>query len=247
MANNEILHFELRSGRIDTLLFVVKTADIKVLQSALARRMASSPDFFGNDGVAIDVRALNDQPEISLRALTDLLSSFRMRPLGIIGRPTQRAAIEADGLALLASPDRRVASSARAAVTAEVAAEATAAPTAPPPSPRPATTLIERPLRSGQRIYARGDLIVLDVVSHGAEIIAEGHIHVYAPLRGRAVAGASGNIDARILCTCMEPELICIAGIYRTAEQSLPDDLIGKPAQVRLAGGKLLVEALALK
>ena len=91
------------------------------------------------------------------------------------------------------------------------------------------------------------DLIVLDVVSHGAEIIAEGHIHVYAPLRGRAVAGASGNIDARILCTCMEPELICIAGIYRTAEQSLPDDLIGKPAQVRLAGGKLLVEALALK
>ena len=198
MANNEILHFELRSGRIDTLLFVVKTADIKVLQSALARRMASSPDFFGNDGVAIDVRALNDQPEISLRALTDLLISFQIRPLGIIGRPTQRAAIEADGLALLASPERRVAS-ARAAVTAEVAAEATAAPTAPPPSPRPATTLIERPLRSGQRIYARGDLIVLDVVSNGAEIIAEGHIHVYAPLRGRAVAGASGNVDARIL------------------------------------------------
>ena len=79
-------------------------------------------------------------------------------------------------------------------------------------------TIVDKPLRSGQRIHAAGDLIVLGLVSHGAEIIAGGNIHVYAPLRGRALAGVHGDRDARIFCTCMEPELYSIAGFYRTVE-----------------------------
>ena len=107
------------------------------------------------------------------------------------------------------------------------------------------TVVIDKPLRSGQQVYARGaDLVVLAMVSFGAEVIADGNIHVYAPLRGRAIAGARGNIHARIFSTCMEPQLVSIAGIYRTTEVAISTDILGKPAQVRLDGEKLLIERL---
>ena len=83
------------------------------------------------------------------------------------------------------------------------------------------------------------------VVSFGAEVIADGNIHVYAPLRGRAIAGARGNTEARIFSTCLEPQLVSIAGIYRTTETELPADVAGKPAQVWLDGEKLIIEPLA--
>ncbi len=107
------------------------------------------------------------------------------------------------------------------------------------------TMVVDRPLRSGQRIYARGgDLVVLGVVSHGAEVIADGNIHVYGPLRGRAIAGANGDTDARIFAAVMEPELLSIAGTYRTTDKPLADEVHGKPAQVRLHGDKMLIEPL---
>jgi septum site-determining protein MinC len=111
---------------------------------------------------------------------------------------------------------------------------------------RPAPTMvIDRPLRSGQRVYARGgDLVVLGVVSHGAEVIADGNIHVYGPLRGRAIAGATGDVEARIFAVAMEPELISIAGTYRTTDKPLADTVRGKPAQARLDGDKMLIEPL---
>ncbi|NRD84372.1 septum site-determining protein MinC, partial [Burkholderia pseudomallei] len=123
---------------------------------------------------------------------------------------------------------------------------------APPESPAPAvaaqsaTLVVDRPLRSGQQIYAKGDLVVLGPVSYGAEVIAEGNIHIYAPLRGRALAGVHGNHDARIFCTCLEPELISIAGIYRTTENPLPADVLGKSVQIRLEQEKLMIEPLRL-
>ncbi|HEU0202535.1 MAG TPA: septum site-determining protein MinC [Burkholderiaceae bacterium] len=108
------------------------------------------------------------------------------------------------------------------------------------------TMVVDRPLRSGQRVYAKGcDLVVLAVVSFGAEVMADGSIHVYAPLRGRAMAGVAGNAAARIFTTCLEPQLVSIAGLYRTAEAGWPDDVYGKPAQIRLDGEKILIEALA--
>ena len=89
-----------------------------------------------------------------------------------------------------------------------------------------------------------GDLIVLAVVSFGAEVIADGNIHVYAPLRGRAIAGARGNVNARIYSTCLEPQLVSVAGIYRTTETPLPAEVLGRPASVRLEGEKIIVEPL---
>ena len=105
--------------------------------------------------------------------------------------------------------------------------------------------VIDKPLRSGQQVYARGtDLIVLALVSYGAEVIADGSIHVYAPLRGRALAGVKGATSARIYTTCMQAQLLSIAGTYRTGEAAVPAPLDGRPAMARLDGDALLVEPL---
>ena len=129
------------------------------------------------------------------------------------------------------------------------------APVQIPPSPAPRTAtiptmVIDKPLRSGQKVYARGsDLVVLAMVNQGAEVVADGHIHVYAPLRGKAMAGASGNVNARIFSLSLEPELISIAGVYRTSENPLPANVHGKPAQVQLSNDgqdKLLINALTI-
>ncbi|MGO4332381.1 septum site-determining protein MinC, partial [Cupriavidus sp. M-11] len=133
------------------------------------------------------------------------------------------------------------------AAPAAATAEAVAATVAQAAARSVPTLLIDKPLRSGQQIYAAGDVVILDLVSYGAEVIAEGNIHIYAPLRGRALAGVKGDAQARIFCTCLEPELLSIAGIYRTGELSLPADVLGKPAQVRLAGEKLILEPLRMK
>jgi len=135
-----------------------------------------------------------------------------------------------------------------------------APPPAEPPPPPPAlpspvsapTRIIDRPLRSGQQVYARGgDLVVLAAVNAGAEVIADGSIHIYAPLRGRALAGASGETGARIFTTRFEAELVSIAGVYRTFEAGIPDDLAGKPVQVQLGeaaeGGSSPLHIKALK
>ena len=131
------------------------------------------------------------------------------------------------------------------------AAPAPAAPAAPAPLPASVPTLIiDRPMRSGQQAYARGgDLVVLAAVNAGAEVIADGSIHIYAPLRGRALAGAQGDTGARIFTTCFEAELVSIAGVYRTFETGIPDRLAARPAQVQFSahGEENRLDIVALK
>ena len=241
--------FELRSGSVDTLLFVVKTTDLDALRTELTRRFEATPEFFANDTVAIDVRRLGADERISISELAVLLDSVRMRPIGVVASTDQAWASGA--LPLLEARDRRGAPkpSVDAGVeNTEAAAviEAAVAQTPAPSAPVPKTTIIDRPLRSGQQVYAKGDLVVLGLVSYGAEVIAEGNIHIYAPLRGRALAGVHGNLDARIFCTCLEPELISIAGIYRTMETPLAPDVLGKSVQIWLDEEKLMIEPLRL-
>jgi septum site-determining protein MinC len=111
-----------------------------------------------------------------------------------------------------------------------------------------ATAMVMRyPVRTGQQIYAQGrDLIVLNIVNAGAEVAADGHIHVYAPLRGRALAGAKGDKNARIFVQSMEAELISIAGIYRTLDQDLPNSMHHQMMQVYLEKDRLMMTALTL-
>ncbi|CAG9236099.1 putative septum site-determining protein MinC [Paraburkholderia sabiae] len=269
--------FELRSGAVDTLLFVVKTTDLAEMRAELTRRFEATPEFFANDTVAIDVRRLAENERVPLADIAALLGSVRMRPIGVVADSAQHEWANEAGLPLLDARDPRgsknngdeagedTSGKQAAAPQADVAPQAqgqlqmqlpipSEEESAPAVSTEPVriagsssqTTVIDKPLRSGQRIYAKGDLVVLGMVSNGAEVIAEGNIHIYAPLRGRALAGVHGNHDARIFCTCLEPELISIAGIYRTTENPLPADVLGKPVQIWLDEEKLMIEPLRL-
>jgi septum site-determining protein MinC len=231
--------FELKSAALTLVALVLKTADLARLELELVARFGDAPELFDQEPVAIDLGALRDAADaIDFEALIALLRRYQMVPIAVRGgNAVQMEAAHAAGL----SDAHEAAPAVPPAPAIEPTAEAPAA------SPARATLVIDKPLRSGQQVYAKGaDLVVLAVVNFGAEVIADGHIHVYAPLRGRAIAGARGNTDARIFTTCMEPQLVSIAGIYRTTDTALPADVAAKPAQVRLDGEKLLVEPLKL-
>jgi len=107
------------------------------------------------------------------------------------------------------------------------------------------TVLVTTSVRTGQQVYAEdGDLIVTGAVSQGAELIADGNIHIYAPMRGRALAGAKGDTSARIFIHSMQAELVSIAGIYRNFEQDLPDHLHKQPVQILLQDNRLVISAI---
>lgn len=184
-----------------------------------------------------------------MAALLALLRARRLTPLAFRGGSPAMAQAAREA-ALVPAEDAALPREREAVAPAPQAAPAPASPadTVVPAAPSGAL-VVERPLRSGQQVYARGrDLVVLAMVNPGAEVIADGHIHVYAPLRGKAIAGARGNAEARIFALSLEPELLSIAGVYRTAEQPLPAEVWRKPAQVRLlsdeAGDKLVMQAM---
>ncbi len=248
--------FDLKSASLPVVAVVLKTTDTAVLGAELALRMADAPGFFDEDPVLIDLAAVRDMPEpLDFVALLALLRSQHTLPVAVRGgSPAQMRAAQQAGLAVCAdaisaSPAPRRDPAPVADPVAETEPEPLQDSPAETEASHPAlglgTMVIDKPLRSGQQVYARGaDLVVLAMVSFGAEVIADGNIHVYAPLRGRAMAGARGNTNARIFTTCMEPQLVSIAGIYRTTEVAIPADIVGKPAQVRLSGEKLLIEPL---
>ena len=242
----------------------LRTADAAQLHAALADLTGNTPDFFEGELSVMDFSQAELQDiTVDWLALAKLLRQSGLNPVATCGLPDDLANHAAlAGLPTVSADDfsnksHKVASAAQTVDTPEpspaAAATSTPAPTpaanaeAPPPSavPTPApvalapaaatSVILDKPLRSGQRFYARGgDLIILAMVSAGAEVIADGNIHVYAPLRGRALAGASGNRDARIFTTSLEAELVSIAGIYRTFEGELPRDLAQQPAVIRL-------------
>ncbi|HTH76761.1 MAG TPA: septum site-determining protein MinC [Trinickia sp.] len=254
MSLNKTPFFELRSGSVDALQFVVKTTDLDALKSELTRRFEATPEFFSGEVVTIDVRRLGENERASIADIAQLLDAVRMRPIGVVAAQGQCEWAADGGLPLVEARDRRAAAGGKTEAVQpgggtppEQPAGAGSNGAAAAVAPAPAQTLvIDKPLRSGQQVYAKGDLVVLGLVSYGAEVIAEGNIHIYAPLRGRALAGVHGNHAARIFCTCLEPELISIAGIYRTTENPLPADVIGKSVQIRLADEKLMIEPLRL-
>ncbi|ATG18478.1 septum site-determining protein MinC [Ralstonia pickettii] len=252
MSQKKAPLFEIRSGTVDALLLSPRTADMDALAAELTRRFADTPEFFSNDVIAIDVRRLAADERLPIDRLVETLAGLHARAIGVVASPEQAEWAQGFGLPLLDSHGRRPrgekdAKDPEHAQAADAAAPAPSAPPAEAVAMQPGTMIVDRPLRSGQRIYARGDLVVLDLVSDGAEVIAEGNIYVYASLRGRALAGVKGNLDARIFCTCLEPQLISIAGIYRTGETPWPDAYASKPAQVRLADNTLVFEPLRMK
>ena len=234
--------FDLKSAQLPVLSVVLRCTDMQALAQDLASRLADDPDFFDNDPVLIDLSQVREAGEsIDFVALVDALRAHRTVPVAVRGgSPGQMEAAHA--LGLTAAPDATPIRRAEPEIH-EIIREVEVVHAVEIPAPQADALIVDRPLRSGQRVYAKGtDIVVLDIVSYGAEVIADGNVHVYAPLRGRAVAGASGNTSARIFSTCMEPQLLSIAGIYRTIETDLPADVSGKAAKVRLEGEKIIIE-----
>ncbi|CAN7161641.1 septum site-determining protein MinC [Acidovorax sp. NB1] len=244
--------FDLKSASLPVVAVLLKTTDAAQFAADLAERVADAPGFFDNDPVLIDLAPVRESEDtIDFASIVAELRRHSTLPVAVRGgSPAQMDAARAAGLA--AAPDAPPARAEAPAPVQEVVrevireVEVEVVREVQVPMPGPGTVVVDKPLRSGQQVYARGaDLVVMAVVSFGAEVIADGNIHVYAPLRGRAIAGARGNTEARIFSTCLEPQLVSIAGIYRTTETELPAEVRGKPAQVRLEGEKLLIEPLA--
>jgi septum site-determining protein MinC len=235
--------FDIKSASLDLLALLLKTADPVELRAALDARFGSATET-ASEAFVLDLDALPNAAELPLADLLPLFSRYGIRVVGL--RHSSRALATLAGQHGLAysqssAPARGTLNDVEPIEAQEppVSAET---PQAPAPAP---TLIIDRPVRAGQQIYARGgDLVVLAMVSAGAEVIADGNIHIYAPLRGRALAGARGNLDARIFTQSMEAELVSIAGVYRTIEQRLPESILGKPTQIYLDSERLVMTAL---
>jgi septum site-determining protein MinC len=255
MAKDSAIQFKGTTLKI--IQTQLRSADGAVLHAALAELTGNSPDFFENELAVLDFSQAENLPEtVDWAAIRELLRSSGLHAVATLGLPdTLSAAANAAGLPTVGTDALGRAArpkTAEAPVAPPPAPEPVAAAAPPAPEPVPRTITLDKPLRSGQRFYARGcDLIVTAMVSAGAEVIADGNIHVYAPLRGRALAGASGDKTARIFTTSLEAELVSVAGIYRTFEAGVPAELARQPATINLIEEgdalRLNVAALALR
>ena len=243
---------DLRYAQLGVFQLRLRTTDPGVVLDELTGRFASAPQFFRRAPVCIDLLTVKPLPDVdTLRAIMDVVRRVGMLPVGLAGD-----AIDVEPLAV--AVNLPMLSNFRASGRQDLAKEAPEGGARPrarrcrnpgnrPPAvaavvelqaPNPAL-LHTQMVRSGQRLYARQrDLIVNAVVASGAEVMADGCVHVYGALRGRAIAGAREDTSARIFCQEFYAELVSVAGVFRIFE-TIPPDLRGKPVQVWLDGDAL--------
>ena len=232
---------EFKSSTFSVPVLVLSSVDLDVIEQQLQEKINLAPEFFRNSPLILDLQGINKQGnDIDIAELTGIIRKAGLLPVGVRGGNVQqnKQALE------MQIPVYSIHSG---GVTAESKKQKTITPVSvPEPKTDPdvdvtETTLITQPIRSGQRIYAAGDLVVLAQVSAGAEIMAEGNIHVYNTLRGRALAGVRGNTEARIFCFDLQAELISIAGNYKVSED-LDDTVRNKPVQIYLQDQALIIK-----
>jgi septum site-determining protein MinC len=273
--NTDALALDFKSATLYAVRIVLHSADLERLNTALDKRMTDAGALFENEPVVIDasqVQETIDWPALlaalqhyrlpAIGVMAEGLNLEGARAAGLVpvalSMPAPRASTTADGAASTAALTTSTAITDQAGP--EILDDEPAMPGLHHPSPPPsalATTLgdansplasalvITKPLRSGQRVYARHtDLVVIGMVSQGAEVIADGNVHVYGPLRGKAMAGARGDTSARIFTTQLDAELLAVAGVYRVVEAKLDGALYNQPAVVWLEGQTLSIEAI---
>lgn len=219
---------------------VLHSTDTNVLDASLKSTTGGSADFFDGEFVVIDVGQLQDlASHVNWPAVIMLFRKYNLNPVAVRNAPVELAAvIAAHGLSI----DQVATTS----TPLEQRLDEPDEEPLPVAMPSARAMIVDTPVRGGQRLYAKDcDMIVTAVVNSGAEIIADGSIFMYAPLRGRALAGAKGDSTARIFTTCMEAELISIAGMYRTFENGMPADIKGKAVEVVLHDEKLDIFPIA--
>lgn len=210
----------------------------EVIRKALQDKIDQAPDFLKNAPVVLNVAALNGN--VNWKQLQQAIAATGLRIVGVSGCKDEalKRMIARAGLPVLAEGKENVR---RSEASAPAAPPAPAAPAEPLASK---TRIITTPVRSGQQIYARNaDLIVTNSVSAGAELVADGNIHIYGMMRGRALAGAGGDRNSQIFCTNLAAELVSIAGEYWIMDQ-IPAEFFGKAARLSLEEGALTIQTL---
>ena len=244
MINRAEPAFKLKNANFNLFVLHIQSTDLKKLKSELEARFVQTPDFFCNTPVVLGLAALeNSDSSPRFSELIQFTRTLGMRIAGVQGgSEVQREAAVKAGLGLFPDAHQTTASSAESTAQVQAPIQEPAMHLASQARP---TMIIDKPVRTGQRIYAQGaDLVVLAIVNAGAELIADGDIHIYSPFRGRAIAGAHGNQLARIFVQRLEAELISIAGCFQIFEHGVPENVRGKPAQIHLEGSKLIFEPL---
>jgi septum site-determining protein MinC len=231
------LAFEIKSGAVNLPILKLFAHDAEFIAARLKEKVQKTPDFFRNAPMAIDLHDLAEAgADINFKTLAAAMRACGLVPVGVRGGAEhQQRQAQAAGLTVLADAPRH-----------EPAQAASAPPSKPmaAPSELAPSKIIEHPVRSGQRIFAAGgDLVVLAQVSAGAEIMADGNIHVYGALRGRALAGVQGALNSRIFCLDLQAELISIGGHYKVSE-NIDDATRGAPVQIRLQDNALIIEKI---
>ena len=235
--------FEIKSARTDALAVYLHDVDAAALDAALAKCAAQYREL--NLPLILDMQDFRPS-EADLPAVLAVFRRHRLPVAALRHSDEAWAATAADNGLPFTPPGKErpvpletADAGTVAQITGEIASE-TAKQTGHP------TVLVAEPVRTGQQVYAENaDLIVTGTVSEGAELIADGNIHIYASMRGRALAGAKGRRDARIFIHSMQAELVSIAGIYRNFEQQLPEHLYRKPVQIHLQDDRLVIAAIA--
>ena len=248
---------ELKIGQVGIANLRVRTLDVAQLVREMRERVERAPKLFGRAAVIVDFGGLAQIPDLATAgALIDGLREAGVLPVALAyGTRDNDALAESLCLPVLAkfraqyeraeaAPAPAPAPPPAARETAPAASRASAKAAAADPRPAAPGRMQKTAVRSGQQLYAEGcDLTVLSTVGAGAEVISDGSIHVYGALRGRALAGAQGNADARIFCREFHAELVAIAGHYKVLDD-IPAKLRGKAVQVWLENGHLKLEAL---
>ncbi|MEI7608937.1 MAG: septum site-determining protein MinC [Rhodospirillaceae bacterium] len=236
--------FQLRGGSFTLMVLKLVDSASETFFATLADKVRQAPNFFRNAPLVLDLDGLPGNELVDFADLKSRLKEHGLMALAVQGglHRHQEAALRA-GLPLVPSAGRssKLDTSATPAKPAGRPAAPAPKPAAAEPIARPAL-VINEPVRSGRQIYAPGgDLVVTAMVSAGAELLADGHIHVYGALRGRALAGLAGDTGARIFCLSLEAEMVSIAGLYRVNED-IPPASFKKPAQIYLKDGYLTVD-----
>ena len=250
----ESASFELKGSVSPLTVIRLRTTDVAAVERDLWDRVEQVPQMFLNAPIVVDVGGLDRVRELSFAKLVQALRRCQVVPVGVTNVPAELGPRAAEaGLGVLAlgpgrarrdvTPPPIPEEPPRAAKSTPAPAPAPAAASTPPPMTPEAssanpTMVVRQQVRGGQVIYAqRADLLIMAAVNPGAQVIADGNVHVYGSLRGRALAGASGNPEARIFTQCLGAELVCIGGSYLMADE-IPQVLLGRPAQVFLRDGK---------
>jgi len=238
--------FQLKGGLYTLTAIQLQNPDLLAFPEQLDIKIQQAPKFFHNIPVIIDLQKVNSPGTcLDFKLLKETLLSRHLIPVGIKGgNQEQQAAAISFGFAIL--PDGNNKEKEKLLPAAETVSNTTSPlPVSEEPDIQGSNTrVITEPVRSGQQIYARGgDLVVLAPVGHGSELLADGHIHVYGPLRGRALAGVTGDTSAHIFCQSLEAELISIAGQYKISED-IERIAWRIAANIQLESGHLQIRAL---